>query len=312
MSPQKPSALLRLLRSLSSFRVWVLAKLSSNKIALVAYYKAKTQRKKPEYSNKKHHEEKEHRNSTPLAIDYLHHPNGKIEQQYRTDEKKNSETNMKPSFPIRLLRFFWKRRKSFLSKEAIEILLAAAIALATWAQVKVYTEQSRIMKEQAQQTERSVILGIGQLNAARAALKSSQQAFQIDQRPYLVVDENFPSFYQHGPIPEQKIEVNVRFKNLGKTPAIKVLSNVRLFKFRAKLKTDLKTKKQFEQATEEYIQTLESKFADMRKHDEAGRNRIAELERRNIAPGQDIAPQKTYFFYYPRGNDCLSRRTQVA
>jgi hypothetical protein len=297
LSPQKPSVLLRLLHSLSSFLKLTSAKLSSGKNALITYYKAITQSKKLKYSHEKQNEEQRYRDAAPSSVNFVHQPNGKIEQQNRTDKNKNAEANMKPSFPTKLLRFFWRRRKSLLSKESIEILLAAAIAVATWAQVSVYLKQSQVMHEQVEQTQRGIIVSRGQLSAAVDALKASQQIFQIDQRPYLVVDENYPAFSDEGiPGGDKKVVINVQLKNIGKTPAIQVQSYVHLFSYRGKLLKDL-TPEGKRESQREYIRMIEAKFAEMRTANERTREQVKQFAR--YSPGQDFAPTKTILLTPP-------------
>jgi hypothetical protein len=286
LSPQKPSGLLRLLHTLSSFLTLIWSKVPS-----ASKDKANT------HQQERQTQAADQESKDKIISDSLSRDAGKNNAEHGEN---NTHARKKP-FSVRALLFVcrrWKWTKGPNWAEKTTVIVTIGIFAASLIQAWIYWQQSLIMRAQVEQTERSVILGIGQLNSSRQALESSREAFQIDQRPYLVVDEKFPQFYQHGPIQDQKIEVNVQMKNLCKTPAVRVLSNVHLFKLRGKLRAKL-TREQLNRATEEYIRALESKFTDMRDREQAARKEIAELEKRNISPGQDVAPQKTYFMTSP-------------
>ena len=64
---------------------------------------------------------------------------------------------------------------------------------------------------------------------AQQALADQKNAFVIEQRPYLVVDGS-PQFVST-PTPMSQIEADITFKNIGKTPAFRIVENVALVKF---------------------------------------------------------------------------------
>jgi hypothetical protein len=131
-------------------------------------------------------------------------------------------------------------------------------------------------------------------NTARDTLKSSKTSFVIEQRPYIVVDEGSPTFIDH-PSPDQPTLIDVTLRNVGRTPAIQVITEASTFSFRGKLLAKLTTDEERNKATEEYISMMESKFKVLRTDNGKVRKRINELRFRKLNPGQDVAPAKTYF-----------------
>ncbi len=169
----------------------------------------------------------------------------------------------------------------------------------------IYYGQLRVMRgqlgeiiRQYPEIKKSADAAKSAADTADATLKSSQKSFIIDQRPYIVVDENSPFFLEHSPAAGQQILANVYLKNIGRTPAVQVVTGMSFFSFHGKVVAKLNAKER-NKATEEYIAFIESKFAELRKTDDIIRKRIKELELRNIAPGQDVAPTKTYFLTSP-------------
>jgi hypothetical protein len=71
------------------------------------------------------------------------------------------------------------------------------------------------------------------------------------------------------------------------------VNEVRLFSFKGKLIAGL-TKKELRAASQEYVSILESNFSELKAKNDRARKAIAELDRRNLSPGNDVAPQKTY------------------
>src|SRR6266852_3720430 len=159
----------------------------------------------------------------------------------------------------------------------------------------IYYGQLRVMRgqlgeiiRQYPEIKKSADAAKSAADTADATLKSSQKSFIIDQRPYIVVDENSPFFLEHSPAAGQQILANVYLKNIGRTPAVQVVTGMSFFSFHGKVVAKLNAKER-NKATEEYIAFIESKFAELRKTDDIIRKRKKELELRNIAPGQDVA-----------------------
>ena len=302
MGPEKFSSLrsqigswlLYLRRTLSSFRVWAWTKLSSTFQAVRSrylQYKANATQQEQSANNGD-----ENAKAEPIT----HSFQAEAEKKEAKHNQDSSNARKKPTFSVRVIRFLLRRRKLVRGTnwaERTTVIVTIGILVAAGVQAYIYWQQWKSMQAQVEQTERSVVLGIGQLSAAAAGLKNSQRFFQIEQRPYIVMDDGFPQFSQHGPngpIPEQKVVVNVQLKNIGKTPAILVVSEIKLFPFRGKLLAGL-TKKERREASEEYISILESNFAGLREKNDRARKEIAQLDRRNTSPGNDVAPQRTYF-----------------
>ena len=115
---------------------------------------------------------------------------------------------------------------------------------------------------------------------ATTALEASQRSFEIDQRPYLVAD--IPIFNNSSLVPLQAISANITFKNIGKTPAIKVVDNVELLPYHS-------TKKR-----EDYVTFIEGAFAKVREKDIKARAEIRHVNRA-LEVGHDVAPGGTFF-----------------
>jgi hypothetical protein len=173
------------------------------------------------------------------------------------------------------------------------LLLITNIVIAS-----IYFGQLQEMRKATVASERAANAAKSAADTADATLKSSKESFIIEQRPYIVVDENSPFFLEHPPTAGQQILANVYLKNIGRTPAVQVVTRMGFFSFHGKLVAKL-TANERNKATEEYIALMESKFAELKKTDDIARKRIRELEPRNIAPGQDVAPTKTYFLTSP-------------
>lgn len=279
--------------TLSAFFVsvwgWFSAKISSGKTVLASYYKSIRERTEPTKNKEEQYQEGQNRETAGLPLQETNHPGGAEEREHRNHEHGHSARQQKPALVVRILRGLWRPRRTYISAKTIEILFAAAVAFAAWTQAMIYWKQSVTLQSTLDETRQSVNLGRGQLQAATQALKSSQETFQIDQRPYLVVDNNFPQFFQHPPMANQNVQVNAQMKNLGKTPAVRVLIALKLFKLRTKLIASV-TPIQRKKATEEYIRTLEGNFSELRTKTVHAREALAELEKRNLSPGQDVAP----------------------
>jgi hypothetical protein len=115
-------------------------------------------------------------------------------------------------------------------------------------------------------------------DTATKALTNQQQAFVIDQRPYIIAER--PVFNNSSLVPLQGITANITFKNVGKTPAVKVISNVDMISFHP---TD----------RDALIAFVGEHFDTLKAEDRNGRREMREMSRLDI--GHDIAPAGTYF-----------------
>jgi hypothetical protein len=113
-------------------------------------------------------------------------------------------------------------------------------------------------------------------NIASATLRHSEQSFRIDQRPYLVADS--PQFSVPGLVPNTPLKVSNWFSNIGRTPANKVFTYLKLVPYRI-----VKSR--------HYFRTfMDSVFAEIRKRNSAGRNELKTSETE-----EDIAPAGRFF-----------------
>lgn len=240
-------------------------------------------------------------NTNTQTENVVHSVKGLAEQHHTRNYENATNAQQKPTFPVRVIQVLlrrrrWRRlRKGEVSggphwAEIATVCLTLGIFGASCIQAYIYWKQSLLMGESINQAERSVILGTGQLNAAVNALKSSQKTFQIDQRPYMVLEENFPAFDVEGlPVPGRKISVNVQIKNIGKTPAVQVRNYIRFFPRRDRLTTNM-SPKEIRDSRAAYISEIESGFSKMNAQDEVFRKKAKQFA--NLSPGRDFAPTK--------------------
>jgi hypothetical protein len=114
--------------------------------------------------------------------------------------------------------------------------------------------------------------------AVEANRQQSQKVFMIEQRPYVVTD--LPIFTPAAMVANQDVSVNVTFKNIGKTPAIKVLDDFDLVPYLASGKT-----------RDDFRTFIDSSFADLEK-----KNRKARAELRTAPKARrDTAPEASFF-----------------
>lgn len=115
-------------------------------------------------------------------------------------------------------------------------------------------------------------------NAAESAARtaaSTLDVFKIEQRPYLVLD-TLSWAYPPGTA-GKRTTVNVYMKNIGKTPATKMINNLKLLRFRPLSPSDATSPEQF-------VRFLETAFDALRKKVYGDNGRYAALVRHDIAP----------------------------
>src|SRR5437879_2015190 len=119
----------------------------------------------------------------------------------------------------------------------------------------IYRGQLQEMRKSTKAAQIAAMAAKSAADTAHATLKSAQKSFEIDQRPYLVTE--VPVFSGAGLITEQNITANLTIKNLGRTPARKAATNIKLLPFRP-------WPKQRPHSRERFIKFIESAFADLR------------------------------------------------
>ncbi len=130
-------------------------------------------------------------------------------------------------------------------------------------------------------------------DAARTAgdtLTSSKESFQAEQRPYLIADT--PQFLVGPPAPGET-SANVAFRNVGKTPAMKIRMQIALLRFHPTKKTPAGIEKvfafmrsSFQSLTHKLDLSTTGKYADEARIDVApndSRFSTAELEKPLLA-----------------------------
>jgi len=163
--------------------------------------------------------------------------------------------------------------------------LGAFVAAAVYAH---YAHQTLLeIQKQTPQIEKSADSAINAANTARETLANSQKAFEMDERPYLVMESRTPVFALKGFVPNEKLSVNVNFKNIGKQPAIRMMLEIHLLNYQAPDK----------QLTDKELQVRLRNFTDswfekMRRNARTDTNTIGEYVKGH---GEDVAPGDSWF-----------------
>jgi hypothetical protein len=163
---------------------------------------------------------------------------------------------------------------------------SAFVAFVTMFVVGIYTYYA---KQQVEQMRIATKASQTSAIAAQRTVKNSEDFFLIEQRPYIVVQQNYPMFVDIPPTPKTPVRVNVQLQNIGKTSAIQVVTKVHFFPYRSKLLKNMTTAEGREER-QKYISMLESKFTEMRIADEKEREKLKALAA--ISPGTDVPPNQ--------------------
>ncbi len=132
----------------------------------------------------------------------------------------------KPSIPIRMWRGLWRRRSwrkiaghpNSTLAEKIMAAVTVGLLFVGLIQAYIYWRQSVLMDFTLQQTERSIVLGRGQLSVAAQSVAQTRDQFLKDERPYVwTVQDEIP----HVKLGEV-VTWNFHYTNFGKSPAIGV------------------------------------------------------------------------------------------
>jgi hypothetical protein len=176
------------------------------------------------------------------------------------------------------------------------------LALIGLAALCIYNGQLKVMQgqlaeiiKQYPEMKKSADAAKSAADTADSTLKATQKSFIIDQRPYMVIDSG-PEFVAPGLIVDKPVCANIAFKNIGKTPAVQVVTHIQFLPFRGKLIAKL-TSEERKKARSEYISFIESTFAKLRADDEKSRKEILQLTK--LSAGSDVAPAKTFFVTSP-------------
>jgi hypothetical protein len=213
----------------------------------------------------------------PIIYSELKLPH-EITSRYHADQDK-SFTLQRRNFWISLLAF----------------IAVAVYAYITYGQWQTLGDQFSQTQVSLSQVRRSLLLSERQAKAAEQSATSAQQTFQdsrrvfiTEQRPYLVVDP--PIFYRTPSAPrdtpfapKEHIVVNLIVRNIGRSPAIKVIDRAYLFPYR-------------DDATREtYFRYVRAVIADIRKRLAQAKVQRSKDTRTGLNPGQDVAPEQSFF-----------------
>jgi hypothetical protein len=135
--------------------------------------------------------------------------------------------------------------------------------------------------QQATAAETSANAAKSAANTANETLKASRRSFVLEQRPYLITDT--PRFVRSPSVDGQAIEVNITFKNIGKTPAINRRTFLSLLRFRGIRKTNDPVKDA--RGIDAYFTFIEGAFRDLYRRAAGSRGKYGPFAREDVAPG---------------------------
>lgn len=206
-------------------------------------------------------------------------------------ETPNGHNHPQPSWPK--LRSMWSRAcqsETSTGIMAVSTLVMALftiiITIVTAYNVQIANRQWAVAKSTLESGNDSFSKTLAEMQKQSAAMRDAASASResntiilessrIDQRPYLVT--TVPIFVEP-PSAGKEIKANVTIKNIGKTPAVKILTELTLKPFHAS-KTDRRP----------YIAFINSTFAELRRKTVVGREEIKRTgAEHDIAPGGDF------------------------
>jgi hypothetical protein len=166
--------------------------------------------------------------------------------------------------------------------------VATLLAFGAAAVYAYYAHQTLVeIQKQTPQVEKSAIAAKKAADTAHDTLINSQKAFEMDERPYLVVDSHRPIFALNGFVANQKLSVNVDFKNIGKEPAIRQITAMHLVNYQGP------EKKLTQAGYQERLRSFTDNWFDkMRREAKKGSTEIGEYIKGH---GEDIAPSDSWF-----------------
>lgn len=168
----------------------------------------------------------------------------------------------------------------------VTALATIVIAILTGFYVHYSRAQWTVMRDQLPELKKSANAARDAADAAKSAattaasgLTDSEKYFLIEQRPYMVVDEGFPQLVTpQAPTADQPIKVNVQFRNIGKTPAVQVVTTAHLMVIRGQPIANL-TREEIIRARSKFISTLESAFRKLEIENKNIREELIKLKR---------------------------------
>ena len=224
------------------------------------------------------------------ATEYLEHAEQvyafqKIRGLYQPDaspseEQKQNNINVNVAQPISTTK--WTERIS-----SVAALIGVFLSVATIVFVYFTVVFSAGQWIQARRTADSSVdaanAAASAAKTASATLRNQQSAFEIDQRPYVVIESNKVQFLPDHFPPGDDLQVNISIKNIGRTPARNYLIYEELVRFESPKDIGVKGNKIIRDM-------LDTKYAEFRRTDE--RNRLI-LSRERVK--EDVAPNDEPF-----------------
>lgn len=135
--------------------------------------------------------------------------------------------------------------------------------------------QWRELKKATTATQNAAAAATSAANTADQTLKNAKQSFQIDQRPYLIAES--PEFVVQPAAPGGVPSANVTFKNIGRTPAVRMKSQIALLRFYPAKLTP--------KGTEKIVRFMQDNFQVLENAIALGdKGKYSELIREDLAP----------------------------
>lgn len=158
------------------------------------------------------------------------------------------------------------------------------LAVAAGKQATQTEELAKRMKDQADQTKTIAEQAVVQAQAAQSAaatasdtLRQMKVSFVAEQRPYLIAES---PVWVRQPGTASQTAVNFYLKNIGKTPAVKILPYVSLLRHKGLPLTD-------PHGTDVYVAWIEGAFRDLNQSFiKTGKEKYVKLIRHDLAPGE--------------------------
>jgi hypothetical protein len=170
---------------------------------------------------------------------------------------------------------WWDKAKPY-----AEILGLLALIVYTGYTIKMYYANKRA----ADAAHDSAVAAQTAANVASDTLNNQKKNFQIEQRPYVVIDTDRPPDFVAQPVADRQVQVNATIRNIGKTPAFNVVWKIILRKYRGGPKTAEGIKK--------YVRFLTACFDYVRNQNVITEKQLSDADKR-VEAEDDVAPNAT-------------------
>jgi len=191
-------------------------------------------------------------------------------------EQRNANTTSEQNVGRELARKF---RWVEFAQIASNVILAVVGIIA----LCIYSGQLTEMRKSSKAAQDAANAAESAATTAKDTLVDQKNLFQIEQRPYIVVADGSLQFL-NPPTASSPIKANITFKNIGKTPAFRMVWNIALLKFTAEPNSGHQKLRNF--LTRNYAELADKNTAAIKELSTFSPKLRVEL---------DLAPQATVF-----------------